>query len=197
MVQVGTWKSGAMFDDAIARTRRYLLWRDFEGAAAASKTVVFCGLNPSTANEDERDPTVTREMNFARAWGYGRYVKWNLFSLISPYPEDLHAELRSVRSFGISELAEVNFQALELALGEAHAVICAWGCDQAVRRLDLVVWDKLAQHPRIGAVSIQCLKITRDGYPSHPLYLSSQLTPIPYPRRVPYPDYGDVPRGTF
>jgi len=32
---------------------------------------MIIGLNPSTADENENDPTITRCINFAKSWGYG------------------------------------------------------------------------------------------------------------------------------
>jgi hypothetical protein len=40
------------------------------------------------------------------------------------------------------------------------------------------VMNLLAHRP------VECLKVTKDGHPSHPLYLKASLVPIPYKTRV-------------
>ncbi|MGK7951453.1 MAG: DUF1643 domain-containing protein [Xenococcaceae cyanobacterium] len=47
---------------------RYLLWREWN---SQSKTVSFIMLNPSRADAEINDPTITRCINFAKSWGYG------------------------------------------------------------------------------------------------------------------------------
>ena len=56
---------------------RYLLWREWD---SQSKTVSFIMLNPSRADAEINDPTITRCINFARSWGYGRLEIVNLFA---------------------------------------------------------------------------------------------------------------------
>jgi hypothetical protein len=61
-------EKGAMFTPT--REHRYVLWRRWgEGPA-----VNFIGLNPSTADEQEDDPTIRRCIGFARNWGYDALV---------------------------------------------------------------------------------------------------------------------------
>ena len=54
---------------------RYLLWREWNNNHALDncykedKTVLFIMLNPSRANAELNDPTITRCINFAKAWG--------------------------------------------------------------------------------------------------------------------------------
>ena len=47
-----------------------------------SHTAMIIGLNPSTADENENDPTITRCINFAKSWGYGSVCVTNLFALL-------------------------------------------------------------------------------------------------------------------
>jgi hypothetical protein len=48
------------------RLYRYELWR----AWGVRPFVMFIGLNPSTADETNDDPTIRRCIAFARAWGF-------------------------------------------------------------------------------------------------------------------------------
>ena len=45
---------------------RYLLWREWD---SDRKTVSFIMLNPSRADAQINDPTITRCINFALSWG--------------------------------------------------------------------------------------------------------------------------------
>lgn len=56
---------------------RYLLWREWD---ISNKTVSFIMLNPSRADAQINDPTITRCINFALSWGYGRLEVVNLFA---------------------------------------------------------------------------------------------------------------------
>ena len=55
--------SGATFSPC--RTWRYTLWRSW--GIGNGKNAVFIGLNPSTADEVQDDPTIRRCINFAKA----------------------------------------------------------------------------------------------------------------------------------
>ena len=46
-------------------------------------------LNPSMADANRDDPTITRCKGFAERWGYGSLVVGNLFALRSPHPKEL------------------------------------------------------------------------------------------------------------
>ena len=59
-IQVATLKKNAKFSGC--RTYRYALWRVWD---QSNPYVMFIGLNPSTADETEDDPTVIRCMNYA------------------------------------------------------------------------------------------------------------------------------------
>lgn len=54
-------------------------------------TVAFIMLNPSTADDDQLDPTLRRCLGFARTLGYGAMEIGNLFALKSTDPEALYS----------------------------------------------------------------------------------------------------------
>ena len=72
-------ESGAGF--SLCRTWRYKLWRRW---SSAGPIVAFIGLNPSTADELNDDPTIRRCIGFARHWGFGGMYMLNVFA----YPLD-------------------------------------------------------------------------------------------------------------
>ena len=72
-------QSGAVITD----NYRYLLWREW---ISSSKTVSFIMLNPSRADAEVNDPTITRCINFAKSWGFGRLEVVNLFAYRTSKP---------------------------------------------------------------------------------------------------------------
>ncbi len=60
------------------RTYRYVLWREWD--MVNTEYAMFIGLNPSTADEIEDDPTIRRCVDYATRWGYGALCMTNLFA---------------------------------------------------------------------------------------------------------------------
>lgn len=157
-------KSAAGF--STCGTYRYWLRRTWD---ESREPVVFLMLNPSTADESKNDPTVARCCNFAQAWGAGGLVVLNLFALRSTDPKGLYAcpdPVGPSNDFAI------------LTATEGRRVVAAWGCHGAYKNRDLAVMNLLAHRP------VECLKVTKDGHPSHPLYLRGDSVPMSYTPRA-------------
>lgn len=67
---------------------RYLLYRIWDASLPKAMCI---GLNPSTADAMEDDPTISHLRNILQHAGYGGLYMTNVFALISPNPEDLRA----------------------------------------------------------------------------------------------------------
>jgi len=76
--------SGAVFSPC--DRYRYVLWRTWKPHIPS---VVFIGLNPSTADAQRNDPTIRRCIGFAQTWGYGGIIIANLFSYRATQPNTL------------------------------------------------------------------------------------------------------------
>jgi hypothetical protein len=159
-----TYSRGAAISDC--QRYRYRLWRRWRGEAQSKGDVNWIMLNPSTADADVDDPTIRRCEGFARLWGYGGIVVTNLFAYRATDPQ----ELRNV-SAPIGPLAD---DALLHVANNAALIVCAWGAHGALRYRAESVLTLLAGH------TLHCLHRTKDGHPSHPLYLRGDLTPIPF-----------------
>lgn len=143
---------------------RYSLTRVWD---AAKGKVVFIGLNPSTADASVDDPTIRRCVGFAQALGAGRLVMLNLFAWRATDPADLPGYRRAV--------GPDNDEALRRESAGALYVIAAWGAfPLAAERAAEVRTLLSARGP------MHCLRRTKSGAPSHPLYLPANLRPIPY-----------------
>jgi hypothetical protein len=87
-------KTDAKF--SACRKYRYALWRNWDGSKPYAMII---GLNPSTADENENDPTITRCINFAKSWGYGGVCVTNLFAYCASFSAPI-GSLDAFMSFG-------------------------------------------------------------------------------------------------
>lgn len=62
---------------------------------------MIIGLNLSTADEKENDPTIMRCIEFARSWDYGGFCMGNLFAFRATEPAD---------TFSASDPENIDFQ---------------------------------------------------------------------------------------
>jgi len=129
-------------------------------APGGAGTIVFVGLNPSTADESTDDPTTRRCVGFARCWGFARLELVNLYAYAATRP----AELRSAPD----PVGPENLEAVSAAVRSADLVVCAWGNDGLGQTADAVL-DFVPQP--------QCLGTTLRGAPRHPLYVRA-VTPL-------------------
>lgn len=125
--------------------------------------VAFIGLNPSTADELEDDPTIRRCIGFAKSWGYGSLLMLNLFGLRSTDPKKLYTVNNPVGGAN-------DFQ-IHRGFIRAQRIVAAWGVHgeylgrgEEIRR---------QYHDRLWH-----LGLTKGGYPKHPLYLRADTKPM-------------------
>jgi hypothetical protein len=142
------------------RAYRYALWRRWGNGPYC----MFIGLNPSTADETNDDPTIRRCIGFARAWGYEALCMTNLFAFRATDPKVMKAAAEPV--------GRENDITLETLGRGAGVVIAAWGAHGVHRRRD--------QSVRLFVPGLHYLRLTKDGHPGHPLYLPANLTPTPW-----------------
>jgi hypothetical protein len=91
---VAGYRQATFSDD---KRHRYTLTErivDFVKTDAFERWILWVMCNPSTADAFVLDPTVTRCRNFSRAWGFAGYDVVNLYSLRTPYPEELLGAVR-------------------------------------------------------------------------------------------------------
>ena len=142
------------------RKYRYALWRTWDDAKPYAMIV---GLNPSTADETQDDPTLTKCIKFAKSWGYGGVCMANLFAFRATDPSDMKA---SSDPIGL----ENDVWLVKLSEG-AGIVVAAWGDDGSHLGRASAIKAKLP--------NLSCIKMNKSGEPSHPLYLNGGLIPVP------------------
>lgn len=150
-----------MYKNAILsndRIYRYVLSRIWDETKPA---VMIIGLNPSTADETNDDPTITRCINFSKFWGYGGVHMLNLFAFRATSPQDM---FKAPDPIGIH-----NDRYLDEYAQKCDKVICAWGNHGKFMTRSHDIKSKLT--------NLHYLKMNKSGEPAHPLYLKSELLP--------------------
>ena len=145
------------------RIYRYRLTRD---GAMGGSTCLFIMLNPSTADEKVDDPTIRRCMAYAARWGHARLEVVNLFALRATNP----AQLRLFRG---DPVGPDNDRHIMEAVQDADIVIAAWGQHGKLRGRAGEVRQMVLNMRR----PLYCLRRSKNGQPSHPLYLPGDLEP--------------------
>lgn len=148
--------NGAEFSEC--RKYRYALWRIWD---ESKPMVMFIGLNPSTANETNDDPTIRRVKRFAADWGHGGVYMLNCFPYISTNPNDL-------RDFGNTSM---NDHWLYKIANKCNEVIFAWGSFDVVKELGR------DEELSIMFPKAKALTINKNGSPRHPLYVRADILP--------------------
>lgn len=162
MITKGNSTAGAVFSDC--EKYRYRLWRIWD---ESKPKACFVMLNPSTADENQLDPTLTRCKKRAETLGYGGMEIVNIFALRSTYPKALKVD---------DPGGDIhNSVQIYLAAKESAIVICGWGSHGKLNKRGEHIVDQLKK--RFPGV-VHYLKLNSDGSPAHPLYLPYELQPV-------------------
>lgn len=134
---------------------RYQLYRIWDESLPLAMCI---GLNPSTANSEENDPTITRLVGILSVNGYGGFHMMNLYGLISTDPNGLTSHPNPE-----GENNKWVFNVRQLC----QDVIFCWGnFRQAQHR-----GKKMAlKYPEA-----LCFGKNKNGSPKHPLYLPKDV----------------------
>lgn len=140
---------------------RYTLSRTWD---STKPTVLFIGLNPSIADENVDDPTVTRCINFAKDWGYGTLLMANLFAYRSTYPKEIYL---------IDDpIGKDNDYYLLECVKQSDLIIACWGNNGTYMGREKIIKELVP--------NLYCLQKNKNGTPHHPLRLPRNINPIPF-----------------
>lgn len=142
-------ESGAEFSEC--RKYRYSLHRIWNKNLPKAMCI---GLNPSNANANKNDPTITLLIKVLSKLGYGGLYMTNLFAWISSKPQDL---ITCENPLGNNDNVLKEIESI------CDEVIVCWGnFKQAENRIQEV----LPNYP-----NAKCFGINQNGTPVHPLAL--------------------------
>lgn len=144
---------------------RYALWRRWS-ATAETNLLVFIGLNPSTADAINDDPTIRRCIGFAKSFGFGGVMMLNVYAFRATKP--------AVLKKAADPNGPLNDETLRRYGKAASMVLAAWGNHCPYDRQEAVI--------QLIGRNFHCLGINASGTPKHPLYISKDTKPIPFRR---------------
>lgn len=124
--------------------------------------LVWCMLNPSTADGNADDATIRRVVGFSGLWGYGGVVIVNLFAFRATDPRKLKQNVDIVGPLNDEYISKVSAN---------QQVVAAWGANAISSREHQVanlIWQ-------VGG-RLSCLGLTKDRHPLHPLRLPKTST---------------------
>jgi hypothetical protein len=148
-------------------TYRYTLHRRIPCPLRWVRPCLFIMLNPSIADATIDDPTIRRCIGFAKAWSCTELTVVNLFALRATDPKALAAHADPV---GPDNDRHIGEQVDAHRLG---VVVCAWGAHAFAQERAKVI--------RAAITGLQCLGVTKDGSPRHPLYVKADQPLVPWP----------------
>lgn len=142
---------------------------------ALGSSVIFIGLNPSTASSEAQsdDATIKTCVRYAKHWGAGELIMLNLFAYRSRDPKALR---KIADPIGPECDAHIR-RALD---SRPLHVVAAWGAHEMTGGRDADV-ARLVREVTGNVPALSCLALNGDASPHHPLYLPSDLNPQPYP----------------
>ena len=143
------------------RKYRYVLrhtWMDIFDQK--EKAIVWIALNPSTADENKLDPTLTRIKNFSISFGYNTFYMLNIFAFRATDPKVMLNE-----KFPIGE--QNDFWIKQICK-KTDKIVCCWGNIGKHLNRSTTIKEMLKNFP------LYYLQISKENQPKHPLYLSSK-----------------------
>lgn len=150
------------YDCVFSRDRKYryslrTIWRRGDNLLTAIM------LNPSVANETRLDPTVTRVVKRALHAQYDGVTVLNLFALVTTYPKMIYG--------ADDPIGPLNDETIVATLKHSSHVLVAWGPNGKFRERDQKVLDLCRAH----RVDVQCLGLTAEEFPRHPLHVAYEV----------------------
>lgn len=150
------------------RRYRYSLTHEIDSLPLAdARQIMWVGLNPSTADENELDPTLRRVRAFTMREGGTSFVMTNLFAWRDTKPAGMKA--------AVDPVGPLNDRVLLAQAAASALIVCAWGTDGDYRYRASNVLHLLRDFP------LRCLGKNGDGSPKHPLYVAGNTPFVAYP----------------
>jgi hypothetical protein len=151
------------------RRHRYTLLHTWDAPLSQGRIAMWIGLNPSTADEHDLDPTLRRIRSFTAREGFNGFVMTNLFAYRATDPRAMKA--------AVDPVGNENDRWLVRSARGAALIVAAWGTHGGFRGRDREVLTLLRESGR----PVWCLGLTRAGFPRHPLYVGGDAPLVALP----------------
>lgn len=143
---------------------RYALWRIWEETLPLWMMAL---LNPSTATEEADDATITRSVRRAQQGGAGGLVVVNAGAIRETDPDKACA--------ATDPIGPHNAAWVKALIPSCALHIAGWGPKASLFGGDRILECIFAE----AGAQLHALKLTKDGFPQHPLYISYSAEPFP------------------
>lgn len=148
---------------------RYLLEHDFGGTGP----VISLGMvNPSLANGEKNDPTMTKVDGFATRLGASKVTVWNPFARIAK-------DIRDLRHVA-DPIGPENDAYIAKAIEGADIHIVAWGPLSKLPKPLRGRWRSVVDVLLKAGAKPMCWGTALDGHPRHPLMLAYATPLVPW-----------------
>lgn len=137
-------------------------------------TVMFIGVNPSTADATLNDATVKKWMGFCHRWGSTRFVVGNAFAYRSTDVKAL-GKLSPAEAIGI----ENDWHLMRMAVA-ADVIVPCWGRTDKFPRALRPRFAFVAEMLKGANKPLHCFGLTAGVDPKHPLMLGYSTKLIPW-----------------
>lgn len=146
------------------RRYRYSLERRWVDGVTTPRRIMFIGLNPSVADENQDDRTIKRLVRFSKSWGYNAFVICNVFAYVTPEPKEMLKQS--------DPIGPLNDNVISKNIDRSEAVVACWGnhCPPGRQK---EICELIESH----CYSVYCFRTTKANRPEHPLYLPKTLRP--------------------
>jgi hypothetical protein len=158
----GDATSGAEFSHC--EKYRYKLWRVWDESLPV---LYFILMNPSTADEHDNDPTISRQCVRAKSLGFGAVCILNCGAIRCTDSRKAWADEDPVGPYNLETISE------EVRNNPSAMFIAGWGKPAAYFGADRPVVAIFKEMER----SLHALAINGDGSPRHPLYIGYNVEP--------------------
>jgi hypothetical protein len=167
-----------VYDGRRHRVRLARSWAPLESTKPG--TILWLMCNPSDADGDHDDMTITKCRGFGERWGYISMIIHNRYTLVATQAADLGAAIAA----GYPPQADAdNAQRIAADLERAALVVCAWGEPPGSGLIphEVEAWCRsFVPHQLMHVIGL-----TSAGVPRHPSRAGYVAEPTPWPGSAP------------
>ena len=158
-----------VYEQSEDRKSRFLLGKK------GKKTLICCGVNPSTASPNDLDPTMKNIDALAKTNGYDSYLMINLYPMRATNPNDMHEVMDE-------KIVEKNLEYIAQVLASTECDIWgAWGNLIKTRKYLKYCLEKIIEISDTYQCNWYTIgQKTKEGHPHHPLYLNRECKTEPF-----------------
>ena len=153
------------------RKYRYSLLHRWDELFERRRAIFVC-LNPSTADENQLDPTLRRIKAFSKRLGASEFLMLNIFAYRATDPKEMMAAKEPIGPENDARIQAALSEAYELNEGQLD-VIGGWGNHGLHMKRQDAFLELLAPYRKWPKLRIACLGKNANQTPKHPLYIAA------------------------